>query len=196
MSSVRKLVVATRNPGKKVEIDQLLAGSPVQLFTLDDFPDAPEVDEDQDTLAGNARKKAVSAYKATGLPALADDTGLEVDALDGRPGVFSARYAGEEGNAVANRTRLKAEMKNVSDRTARFRTVICYVDEQGEQYFEGACSGVILEDERGEGGFGYDPLFLPDGESLTFAELDRESKNAISHRGRALKAFVRFIQDK
>ena len=189
-----KLLIATHNPGKKVEIESLLKGLSVEIFTQDDFPDMPVVDEDRNTLEGNARKKAKSAFEWTGLPSLADDTGLEVNALGGRPGVYSARYAGKDGNAKANRELLKSELEGITQRNARFRTVLCFIDGEGERYFEGVCEGEILERERGEGGFGYDPLFLPAGETLTFAEMDRETKNKISHRGRALRAFLEFIR--
>lgn len=195
MDRSRKLVIATRNPGKKVEFEALLAGVPVEVLSLADFPDVPDVVEDRDTLAGNAQKKAATVFAATGVPALADDTGLEVDALKGRPGVHSARYAGEDGNAEANRRRLLAELADVAGRTARFRTVLYYADESGERFFEGVCEGEILDRERGDGGFGYDPLFVPAGYTHTFAEMDRATKNAISHRGRALAAFLQFFRD-
>jgi len=185
-----KIVLATQNPGKVAEMKALLAGLPVELYPASAWPDAPDIEEDRPTLKGNARKKAEALYRHTGLPALADDTALEVVALDGRPGVRSARYAGPEADSVANRALLLSELKNISDRRARFRTVIALATSDGLSYFEGICNGHILKAERGSGGFGYDALFVPEGETLTFAELDSEKKNGISHRGRALRHFA------
>lgn len=152
--------------------------------------DAPDVVEDAPTLQGNAIKKAESLFALTGLPSLGDDTGLEVRALDGAPGVYSARYAGPECRPADNMTRLLRELEGAADRAAQFRTVIAFVDQDGTRLFEGICQGHILHQPRGAGGFGYDPLFLPDGESLTFAELPSSRKNAISHRGRAMQLFL------
>ncbi len=191
-----KLILSTTNEGKKREIASLLAELPIHIITLADFPDAPEVIEDEPALEGNARKKACEIYQYTGITTISDDTGLEVDALDGRPGVYSARYAGKDGDAVANRALLLKELKGVKDRSARFRTVIAYTDGAQVLYFEGVCEGQILTDERGTEGFGYDPLFLPQGEILTFAEMPGEQKNRISHRGKALRKFKSFLKEK
>ena len=190
-----KLVIATKNVGKKREIEALLAALPVEVLCLSDFPEVPDVIEDRDTLEGNAEKKAIASYEYFNLPAIADDTGLEVAALDGRPGVYSARYAGEDGNAVANRALLCKEMKDELDRSARFRTVMAYMDGTEVHYFEGICDGRILDHEVGTGGFGYDPLFIPDGYEQTFAEMPAEQKNQISHRGRALNKFVSYMKE-
>lgn len=190
-----KLILSTTNEGKKREIASLLAELPIHIITLADFPDAPEVIEDEPTLEGNARKKACEIYQHTGITTISDDTGLEVDALGGRPGVFSARYAGTDGDAVANRALLLKELKGVNDRSARFRTVIAYTDGSQVLYFEGVCEGQILTEERGTEGFGYDPLFLPKGEILTFAEMPGEQKNLISHRGKALYKFKSFLKE-
>lgn len=188
-----KLVIATRNKGKKKEIAALLEPLSVDVLSLTDFPGAPEVEEDAPTLEGNAKKKALASLAYFSLPALADDTGLEVDALDGRPGVYSARYAGEDGNAEANRALLCKELKGVRNRTARFRTVMAFADGEDVHFFEGVCEGRILDHEVGTGGFGYDPLFVPDGYEQTFAEMPAAEKNKISHRGRALARFVAFM---
>lgn len=188
-----QLVIATKNKGKKREIEALLSTLPVEIFALTDFPEIPDVVEDADTLEGNAAKKALASLAHFEMPALADDTGLEVDALNGRPGVYSARYAGEDGNAVANRALLCKELKDTVNRTARFRTVMAYADGEQVHYFEGVCEGRILDHEVGTGGFGYDPLFVPDGYEQTFAEMTPELKNSISHRGKALQRFVAFL---
>ena len=185
-----KLLVSTRNPHKLREITAILDGSGVELVSLDAFPDAPDVIEDRNTLQGNAAKKAEELYRWTGLPTMADDTGLEVDALDGAPGVRSARFAGDDADAAANRTLLLKSLTGTADRRARFRTVIALATDRGTRFFEGACEGSIIGEERGRGGFGYDPIFQPEGHDLTFAEMDDAAKNAISHRGRALAAFA------
>ncbi len=190
-----QLVIATKNKGKKREIEALLSALSVEIYSLTDFPEVPDVIEDADTLEGNAKKKALASLAHFKMPALADDTGLEVDALDGRPGVYSARYAGEEGNAVANRALLCKELKGATNRTARFRTVMAYADGETVHYFEGVCEGRILDHEVGTGGFGYDPLFVPDGYEQTFAEMSPELKNSISHRGKALQGFLNFLKD-
>ena len=189
-----EIVLATRNRDKIDEICALLEESPVRVLSLDSFPDAPEVVETEPTLKGNARKKAETIFLYTGRPSLADDTGLEVASLGNRPGVFSARYAGPEENSAANRRKLIAELENYEDRSARFRTIVAFVDRTGVRYFEGVCSGIIGFEDRGERGFGYDALFIPNGHSQTFAEFSPESKNEISHRGMAIRKFVSFIR--
>lgn len=188
------LVLATRNPGKVAELHALLGGLPVVLRTPADFAGAPEVEEDAPTLEGNALKKARALHAHTGLPALADDTGLEVDALGGQPGVHAARYAGPAADAAANRAKLLAALAGAAVRSARFRTVLAFVEGAEEHVFEGVCAGEILGEERGAGGFGYDALFRPEGEALTFAEMPAARKNALSHRARALEAFVPFLK--
>ena len=185
-----KLLVSTRNPHKLREIMAILAGADIELVSLDAFPDAPEIEEDRDTLEGNAAKKAEELHQLTGLPTMSDDTGLEVDALGGAPGVRSARFAGEDADAVANRMLLLKQLEGADDRRARFRTVIALATNEGTCFFEGVCEGTIIREERGHGGFGYDPIFLPEGHAETFAEMSSDIKNAISHRGRALAAFA------
>lgn len=189
VTTLSKLLIATTNPGKLAEFRQLLRGRVDEILSSGQV-DAPEVEEDEPTLQGNALKKARTLFEFTGIPALADDTGLEVDALDGRPGVWSARYAGTDGDAEANMAKLLHELDGRTDRSAQFRTAVAYYDSEGAKLYEGICRGSILTAQRGDGGFGYDPLFLPDGESGTFAELASEVKNRISHRGRALQAFL------
>ena len=196
MEPALTIVLATRNPGKVTEIRALLADMPVELMTAEDIEGAPDVEEDALTLEGNASKKARALHAHTGLPALADDTGLEVDALGGRPGVRSARYAGSAATDVANRARLRRDLAGVSDRTAQFRTVMAFADAGTVRYFEGVCKGRILDEERGAGGFGYDALFVPDGETRTFAELTPAEKNALSHRGRALRKFAAYLRER
>ena len=192
-----KLILASRNKHKIEELRQTLADLDVMLVSALDFDELGEVAEDKLTLSGNALKKARYAFERTGLPALADDTGLEVDALDGRPGVFSARYAGEDATYEENTDKLLAELAEVDeiDRLAQFRTVVAFVDENGEEHlFKGICRGKILRERRGSKGFGYDPVFQPEGFDQTFAELDSEQKNRISHRGRAIRKFHDWLE--
>ena len=189
----KKLVLATGNEGKRREIEHLLSHLDLQIFSIKDFDGLPSIEEDRPTLEGNAEKKARVIYDAVGLPTLADDTGLEVAALGGRPGVYSARYAGEDGNAVANRALLLKELSGQSQRIAQFRTVLCLIVAGEMHVFEGVCKGAIAESQRGEGGFGYDSIFIPEGYTSTFAEMTIDEKNKISHRGRALQQFVQFL---
>ena len=182
-----KFVIATRNAHKLEEIKAIFNVQGVEVCSALDFPDIPDTIEDRDTLEGNAIKKAQELCEATGLMALADDSGLEVEALDGAPGVFSARYAGEPCSYEDNNAKLLRELSGKDNRRARFRTVMALA-RPGEEPLtvEGICEGTIIKELRGEHGFGYDPLFVPDGFSETFAELPAETKNKISHRARAL----------
>jgi XTP/dITP diphosphohydrolase len=184
-----RLVCASANPDKVAEIRRLLDGV-VELVPRPDH--VPDVVEDAGSLLGNARLKATALSAATGLPAVADDTGLEVQALGGAPGVDAAHYAGEGCSYADNRAKLLAELDGVSDRSAAFRTVAIVVWPDGsELHVEGVCPGVITDEERGEIGFGYDSVFQPDeGGGATFAEMGIEAKNAISHRGRAFRALL------
>ena len=191
-----KIVLATRNPGKVAELRALLADLPVELVSAGDLDGAPDVEEDAPTLEGNARKKAEALHRFAGLPALADDTGLEVDALRGAPGVHSARFAGLDADDAANRARLLRDLDGSDDRGARFRTVLAFADGDDVQFFDGICEGQITESERGSEGFGYDALFQPEGETQTFSEMTAEAKNAISHRGRALAQFAAFLRNR
>ena len=192
--SMNKLVLATRNVHKIEELQNLLADLGIEVCSALDFPELQEVDEDQPTLEGNALKKARYVHQVTGLPALSDDTGLEVDALDGAPGVYSARYAGENVTYQDNVLKLLHELDGQQNRAAQFRTVVALVREDAEFTFEGSVKGRILKEQKGSGGFGYDPVFQPDGYDQTFAELSPETKNEISHRGRAIQKFVDFLR--
>ena len=186
-----QLVIATRNANKLREIRSVLGLNESQVKSSFDFPQIPDVIEDKDTLEGNAIKKAMTIASATGCWALADDSGLEVDALDGAPGVYSARYAGEHCSYIDNCNKLLFELDGQTNRRARFRTVLALVNLVGEvRTLEGAMDGVITTSMRGSDGFGYDPVFIPEGYELTYAELDPDEKNRISHRGRALQAAI------
>lgn len=184
-----KLVLATRNKHKLEEIEAIFNFAGLEISSALDYPEIPDVEEDGDTLEANAIKKAVTLAKALNCWAMADDSGLEVDALNGAPGVYSARYAGEDVSYKANNVKLLAELSDKSNRAAAFRTVIALSDPEGNtRTVEGRCDGVIIDACRGEYGFGYDPLFVPAGYDQTFAELSSDEKNCISHRARALKA--------
>ena len=199
---MRPLVFATRNRGKLVELATLLAGAPVEVLSVVDAAarlgrELADVVEDADTFAGNAAKKAREVALATGWPALADDSGLEVDALGGAPGVYSARYAGAHGDDAANNRRLLRELAGVPAlrRTARFRSSLVVADPAGPLgdallAADGVCEGVILDEPRGTGGFGYDPLFYSPELGRTFAEAGTGPKGHVSHRARAMAALA------
>ncbi|HEY5652997.1 MAG TPA: XTP/dITP diphosphatase [Pontiella sp.] len=183
-----KLVIATRNAHKLKEIQAIFDFKGLHVLSAFDFPEIPDVVEDGETLEANAVKKAVEIAKFTGFWAMADDSGLEVSALGGAPGVHSARYAGEQCSYEENNKKLLRELTGSSNRSACFRTVIALSDPEGNvQLVMGECSGIIIEELRGSNGFGYDPLFIPDGYAETFAELSSEVKNRISHRAQALE---------
>jgi len=187
-----KLLIATRNPHKLREIREVFHLPELELVSLDAFPAAPEVVEDGETFEANAVKKARTLSEATGLRTVADDSGLEVEALGGRPGVHSARYAGEPCSDDANNAKLLQALAAEPNRKACFRCVIALA-RPGEEtrVVEGRCQGWIADAARGDGGFGYDPLFIPDGHEQTFGEMDPADKNRISHRGRALREAAR-----
>ena len=186
-----KLVIATRNPNKLIEIREVLSLDPNIVKSSLDYPQIPDVIEDKETLEENAIKKAITISAATGCWALADDSGLEVDALNGAPGVYSARYAGEHCSYIDNCKKLLFEMDGKENRRARFRTVLALVNLVGEiRTIEGSVEGRILTEMRGDGGFGYDPIFMPDGYNLSYAEFDPLEKNRISHRGKALNSAI------
>lgn len=183
------LLIATKNPHKLEEIADILRVPGLRLLSMRDYADLPEVEEDGDTFEANACKKAAEMARFTGLWAMADDSGLEVEALGGEPGVRSARYAGEPVSYPANNRKLLAALAGVPNRRARFRTAIALSSPEGEcRTVEGICPGAIIGEERGTNGFGYDPLFIPEGHAQTFAEMDSALKNRISHRSRALQA--------
>jgi XTP/dITP diphosphohydrolase len=188
MEAPINLVIATRNKGKTSEIKALLSGFPVIIRNLDDFGPIPEVKEDGETFDDNAYKKAGFAAKILGFPALADDSGLVVEALDGAPGVHSARYAGENATDEERCLKLLNEMKGKTNRTAAFECVVSIAVPSGAALtYEARCEGLIAENLRGANGFGYDPIFLYPPFKKTFAELTQEEKNRISHRGKAFK---------
>lgn len=189
------IVLATRNPGKVTEMRALLEDLDVHLIPVVDLDASPDVEEDAPTLQGNARKKAEAFHRHTGRSALAEDTGLEVEALGGAPGVHTARYAGPAASSADNNTKLLAALRGADTRRARFRTVVAFVNGADTHYFEGVCEGRIAETPRGTGGFGYDPVFVPDGQTCTFAEMSPNEKNAISHRRRALQQFAAYLRD-
>lgn len=185
---MHRLLLATHNNHKAEEFRALLEGSTIEVLTLDSFPNIGEIHEDQNTLEGNALKKAREVFRATGLPSLADDTGLEVVALNGAPGVISARFAGPGATYADNVKKLLAVLRETGgiDRRASFRSVLAFVAPNFEHLAEGKCSGTIIENARGAGGFGYDPVFVPEGHDQTFAEMPMILKNSLSHRARAL----------
>jgi XTP/dITP diphosphohydrolase len=195
---MNELLVATGNRGKFREIEGLLRDAVARLYSPEDFPGIPRVEEDGATFAENAVKKAQSAAIASGKPVIADDSGLEVDALGGRPGVYSARFAGKDANDSRNNARLLEELGNLPEqqRSAAFRCVIalCFPD-GGCRTFTGALHGVILKEPRGTDGFGYDPLFLVPECGRTLAELPLDVKNAISHRGQALAKLKEYLRN-
>jgi len=186
-----QLVLATHNRDKVVELRESLAGLPIQILGLEQFPEAPEVEEGGDTLEANAIKKALAIHAHTQLPAVADDTGLMVDALNGAPGVYSSRYAGPQATYADNVKKLLRELEGVPDmqRTAEFRTVMALAFDGNIHLVEGKCRGRIALARHGDNGFGYDPVFFVPALNKTFAELTLAEKNEISHRGKAAAAF-------
>ena len=187
-----KLYFATNNIHKLKEVQEVV-GDSFQIESMRSLGINEDIPEDQQTLEGNALQKARFLYDRTGESCFADDTGLEVDALNGAPGVYSARYAGDAKNSFDNMALLLKNMSGKQNRKARFRTVIALILDGKEYLFEGVVNGTIAEEPRGTAGFGYDPLFVPDGYSTTFAEMDSEAKNAISHRGRAVEKLAAFL---
>ena len=194
---MKKIIIATRNSGKMKEIQAILEGLDIQFLSLLDVRGMPEVIEDGATLEENALKKARQIFEASSLPALADDSGLEVFALKMQPGVYSARYAGEHVSYEDNNKKLLTEMHTIPSlqRRAQFRCVAAFVDSFMQKTTDGICSGSITHQLRGNGGFGYDPLFVPDGFTQTFAELPAEIKNSMSHRAHAFSSMKTFLQE-
>ena len=188
-----KIIFATNNAHKLEEVQQIL-GDGYELSTPRDCGITEEIPEEQDTLEGNALQKARYIYERTGADCFADDTGLEVEALGGAPGVYSARYAGEHCSFRDNMDKMLAAMDGVVDRRARFRTVIALILGGREYLFEGEVRGVITTEAAGDAGFGYDPIFRPDGYAETFAQMGADEKNAISHRGRAVERLAEFLR--
>jgi XTP/dITP diphosphohydrolase len=187
-----KVVIATHNKDKLKELKKGLSNLDIELLDLSSFPDIGEIIEDGETLQENALIKAREVYKKTGLPAIADDTGLEVDALGGQPGVYTARFAGKNCSYLDNVNKMLKVMKNIknSDRSAIFKTVMAFVDDKTELFSIGEVKGMIASEKKGLGGFGYDSIFYVVNEEKTFAEMSIEKKNIISHRGKAIKNFM------
>ncbi|MBP5650806.1 MAG: non-canonical purine NTP diphosphatase [Bacteroidales bacterium] len=188
-----ELIFATHNQHKTEEAREI-AASFIQIKNLKDIGCFEEIPETADTLSGNALQKAHYVQERFHVNCFADDTGLEVEALDGRPGVYSARYAGEHCSYQDNVDKLLCEMKGKTNRKACFKTVIALILDGKEYLFEGRVDGQIIENQRGVSGFGYDPVFLPDGFDRTFAEMSEEEKNSISHRGRAIRQMMDFLK--
>lgn len=185
----QQLLVATHNLHKKEEIQQIL-GDSFEVKSLTDYDLNEEIIEDGDSFQANAQIKAQYCYEKTGIPSLGDDSGLVVPALDGRPGIFSARYAGDH-DFQKNIAKVLDEMTGIENRSAYFITVLCYYDENGATFYEGTVHGNLLTENKGHQGFGYDPIFVPEGYNITFAEMNPEDKNAISHRKKALDKFLK-----
>lgn len=188
-----EILVATHNLHKKEEIQQIL-GDQFLVKSLADYDLHDEIVEDGDSFNANALIKAKYCFQKTGIPSLGDDSGLVVEALDGRPGIFSARYAGNHDFAK-NIEKVLSEMEDVENRKAYFITVLCYYDENGAKYFDGRVHGNLIHENKGYQGFGYDPIFVPDNHEITFAEMNPEDKNKISHRKQALDLFLEFLKD-
>ena len=189
------LVFATNNEHKLTEV-RAIAGDSFGVLSLKDIGCFDDIEETEDTLEGNAMLKAKYVKQKYGFDCFADDTGLEIRALNNAPGVYSARYAGEEKDSKANMRKVLFELQNKTDRSARFRTVIALIMGKEEYLLEGAVEGSIINEERGNTGFGYDPIFVPEGSSETFAELGAEAKNTISHRAEAIKKLKQLIDAK
>ncbi len=191
---MRKIVFATNNKNKLKEIQHLLNGI-VDIVSLNDIGFNEDIAETENTLKGNASLKSHAIYDRFGYHVFSDDTGLEIDALNGEPGVYSARYAGEDGQAEANMQKVLRKMKEKKQRSARFRTVISLILDGKEYFFEGKVEGQIIKEKHGDEGFGYDPIFQPTGYEETFAQLSLDIKNRISHRGQAVKQLVAFLKE-
>lgn len=192
---MRTLIFASNNAHKLSEIRNLLENI-VEIQSLKDINLEGDIPETSDTLEGNATQKAEWIYNRIGQDCFADDTGLEVEALDGAPGIYSARYAGEGCSFADNVNKLLNAMDGQTNRKARFRTVICFIENGEKHYFEGIVNGTIIEKGSGNMGFGYDPIFVPDGYDISFAEMPLDEKNKISHRGLATQKLVEYLKNK
>ena len=190
-----KLVFATNNKHKLQEV-RAIVGNSVEILSLSDIECYDDIPETADTLQGNALIKARHIYEKYGVDCFADDTGLEVDALGGEPGVYSARYAGEECNSENNMQKLLHNLTGKSERSAQFRTVIALIIKGEEKIFNGIVKGTIAEEKLGDSGFGYDPIFIPEGFSESFAQMSSEQKNSISHRYRATEQLGNYLKEK
>ena len=192
-----KLIIATHNSDKEKELRSVLDDCPVEVMSLEQFPEIGDIEETGSTLYENAKLKADTVNRITNLPCLGDDTGLEVDALNGAPGVYSSRYAGENVSYEDNVTKLLSELRSTPSekRTARFRTIIFYTDGERELYTQGEIQGIITKSPRGANGFGYDPVFYIPELKKTMAELTSAEKNKLSHRGQAMRKFRKLLLD-
>lgn len=190
---VMKLVFATQNKNKLSEVQQLMPEG-IELVSLGDIGHFDDLEETQDTLQGNAQQKAEFVAQKYGMSCFADDTGLEIDALNGAPGVYSARYAGEEKSSEANMAKVLSELEGANNRSAQFRTSICLVWQGEMHFFDGVVRGNITQSKEGEEGFGYDPIFQPEGETRSFAQMTSIEKNSMSHRGRAIRKLVEWLE--
>ncbi len=190
---MHKIVFATNNKHKLKEVQQIL-GKKYEVLGLMDIGFKGDIPETGKTLKANASIKSGFVYEKFGIDCFSDDTGLEIEALDGRPGVYSARYAGEPGDAEKNIIKVLSELKNKTNREARFRTVISLILNGEEHFFEGIANGKIIDEKRGGDGFGYDPVFIPDRYQLTFAEMQANQKNKISHRSKAVENLAKFLK--
>lgn len=190
---MKKIVFATSNPNKIREVNEML-GDKFEIIGLKDIGCTEEVPETQETIEGNALQKARYVKDNYGVDCFSEDTGLEIDALDGAPGVYTARYGGLERSADKNMARVQTELANKSNRGAQFKTVIALVLNGEEHLFPGIARGTMRKEKSGEGGFGYDPIFEPEGYDITFAEMDSKEKNKISHRGKAVRALIAFLE--
>lgn len=189
-----KLVFATNNKNKAIEIQQLI-GDKFEILSLQDINCEEEIPEEQETIEGNAQQKAHYVFEKFQINVFADDTGLEIESLNGEPGVYSARYAGEERNPDKNMDKVLNLLANQTNRNAQFKTVICLIINQEEFLFEGIVKGKIIHDKRGNLGFGYDPIFIPNGYDRTFAEMTLEEKSHISHRAIAVNKMIEFLKN-
>ena len=189
---MKKFVFATNNAHKLEEVKALLSDK-IELLSMKDIKCSADIPETETTLEGNALLKARYIYKKYHINCFADDTGLEVEALNGAPGVYSARYAGEEHNSEANMKKLLHELEGVENRKAQFRTIFALIIEGKEHLFEGIVKGEIIKQRKGNAGFGYDPIFVPEGYTQTFAEMGSEEKNKISHRAKAVGKLCKFL---
>lgn len=189
---MKKFVFATNNAHKLEEVKALL-GDKIELLSMKDIKCSADIPETETTLEGNALLKARYIYENYHINCFADDTGLEVEALNGAPGVYSARYAGEEHNSEANMKKLLHELEGAENRKAQFRTIFALIIEGKEHLFEGIVKGEIIKQRKGNAGFGYDPIFVPEGYTQTFAEMGSEEKNKISHRAKAVGKLCKFL---
>jgi len=194
MSKIMELVFATNNLHKLTEVQNIVPTT-IKIVSLKQINCFEDIVETETTLEGNAKLKAVHVKSNYGYSCFADDTGLEVESLDGKPGVYSARYAGEPANAENNIDKLLLALNGKTNRKAQFRTSICLLLEDKEYFFDGICKGEIISERRGTNGFGYDPVFVPEGYTTTFAEMTDKEKNKISHRGLAIQKLTNFLQN-